>query len=57
MHANDFIAEHRRYLTRRWFFRDCGVGLGSMALASLLSETASGTPAADPMHQHRTTLH
>ncbi len=27
---------HRQFLTRRWFFRQCGVGLGSMALASLL---------------------
>jgi len=25
-------------LTRRWFFRDCGVGLASIALSSLLSE-------------------
>src|SRR5215207_2206072 len=41
--------ERRRYLTRRWFFRDCGVGLGSMALASLLGEPASGSPAPDPM--------
>jgi hypothetical protein len=39
--------ERRRYLTRRWFFRDCGVGLGSMALASLLGESASAAP--DPM--------
>jgi hypothetical protein len=28
--------EYRKYITRRWFFRDCGVGLGSAALASLL---------------------
>jgi uncharacterized protein (DUF1501 family) len=28
--------EFRRLITRRHFFRDCGVGLGSMALASLL---------------------
>lgn len=47
MHANEFLGEQRRHLTRRWFFRDCGVGLGSMALASLLGETASAAP--DPM--------
>ena len=28
--------ELRAGITRRWFFRDCGVGLGSMALGSLL---------------------
>src|SRR4051794_22020695 len=28
--------ELRSHLTRRWFFRDCGVGLGSIALGSLL---------------------
>jgi hypothetical protein len=28
--------EYARLITRRWFFRQCGVGLGSMALASLL---------------------
>src|SRR5690242_7831878 len=29
-------------LTRRHFFRDCGVGLGSMALASLMNEGRAG---------------
>jgi uncharacterized protein (DUF1501 family) len=29
-------AEYARLITRRWFFRQCGVGLGSVALASLL---------------------
>jgi len=28
--------ETAKYITRRWFFHQCGVGLGSMALASLL---------------------
>src|SRR5207302_5867738 len=28
--------EHAKLVTRRWFFRQCGVGLGSVALASLL---------------------
>ncbi|MBO0697416.1 MAG: DUF1501 domain-containing protein, partial [Zavarzinella sp.] len=41
---------HRQYLTRRWFFRDCGVGLGSIALASLLGESAGAAPSpTDPM--------
>src|SRR5262245_1351986 len=35
--------EYARLLTRRWFFRQCGVGLGSVALASLLgAEEAFG---------------
>src|SRR3954464_9969552 len=29
-------AERARFITRRWFFRQCGVGLGSIALGSLL---------------------
>src|SRR3954468_18460095 len=31
--------EYRKYITRRWFFRECGVGLGSIALGSLLGAT------------------
>lgn len=45
--------EHARHITRRWFLRDCGVGLGKIALASLLAGTwrpgrviASPTPVA-----------
>src|SRR5215208_3157641 len=30
--------------TRRHFFRDCGVGVGSMALASLLARDAHAAP-------------
>ena len=28
--------ESAKFITRRWFFRQCGLGLGSIALASLL---------------------
>src|ERR1700735_4589405 len=28
--------EARKLITRRWFFRDCGIGLGAIALNSLL---------------------
>lgn len=31
--------EARKLLTRRWFFRQCGVGLGSIGLASLLNNS------------------
>jgi uncharacterized protein (DUF1501 family) len=30
--------EYRRYLTRRWFFKQCGVGLGAIALGELLAQ-------------------
>ena len=30
-----------RDITRRWFFRDCGVGLGSAALYSLFQQEAA----------------
>jgi Protein of unknown function (DUF1501) len=35
-----FRNEQRRLLTRRWFFEQCGVGLGSIALGSLLQGAA-----------------
>lgn len=34
--AAELRAEHARLVTRRWFFRQCGVGLGSIALGSML---------------------
>jgi uncharacterized protein (DUF1501 family) len=37
--------EFARRITRRWFLRECGVGLGTMALADLLS--AEGARAAE----------
>src|SRR5438132_9394437 len=36
-------------IARRHFLRDCGVGLGSIALASLLRQTAGASPAARPL--------
>jgi hypothetical protein len=42
--------EAHKLLARRWFLRDCGMGLGSMALASLLGgETAAGTATPNPL--------
>src|SRR5260370_30189062 len=40
-------AEHEicRQVTRRWFFQDCGMKLGTMALATLLRD-ALGPPSA-----------
>ena len=37
-------------VSRRWFFEQCGVGLGSMALANLLAEAGlADTPRTDPL--------
>src|SRR5258707_518366 len=41
--------EFRRSVTRRWFFKECGVGLGAVALHALLSERSAGAPVADPL--------
>lgn len=47
--ATDLRAEYARYITRRWFFRECGVGLGTIALASLLgADKAHAKPSATP---------
>ena len=49
-YAQDLRRETAHFITRRWFFRRCGVGLGSIALASLLDSTktlvAAKTPSA-----------
>lgn len=48
----ELLGEHRRYRTRRWFFRECGVGLGSIALGSLLAENtahAAATAGVNPL--------
>ncbi|MEA3210311.1 MAG: hypothetical protein QOE70_3368 [Chthoniobacter sp.] len=37
-HLDHFQREFHTQLTRRWFFRQCGVGLGSIALGALLRE-------------------
>jgi hypothetical protein len=42
--AQELRAEYARLITRRWFFRQCGVGLGSIALGSLLNpQSARGS--------------
>src|SRR3989440_7616440 len=40
--ASELRAEYARLITRRWFLRQCGVGLGSIALASLLQQQRAG---------------
>jgi len=41
-------AEYARLITRRWFFRECGVGLAGIALASLTGRSLGAT-AASPL--------
>jgi hypothetical protein len=39
-----------KQVSRRWFFEQCGVGLGAMALANLLAEAGlAATPRTDPL--------
>src|SRR6266511_1680347 len=47
-------SEHAKLTTRRWFFRQCGVGLGSIALSSLLraNTTATNPLAVRQPHYH-----
>ena len=38
-HLEHFLEEGRKRITRRWFFKDCAMGLGSIALGKLLMES------------------
>lgn len=38
----ELLAEYSRYRTRRWFFRECGVGLASIAALDLAARGAGG---------------
>lgn len=40
-----FVTEARKQITRRWFFKECGVGLGAIALNSLLAQALFGKTA------------
>ncbi len=39
-HVEHAVADYRRNLSRRWFFKECGVGLGMAALHSLMGDRA-----------------
>ena len=47
-HVQHAAEQHRHHLTRRWFFKDCGVGLGAIALHSLLGDRTQAA-AVNPM--------
>ena len=42
------LADIQRSYSRRWFMKDCGLGLGSVALASMLGEARAAAPATNP---------
>src|SRR5436190_62913 len=52
-HADELRSEFSRLIARRWFLRQCGVGLGSIALGSLLQESgalgANAPKVSDPL--------
>jgi hypothetical protein len=50
-HSQELHQVHGQYLSRRWFLRDCGVGLASIAAGALLADDAAraGHAASDPL--------
>jgi len=42
------------HIARRWFLRDCGVGLGSIALANLMAPATSAADPLSPKQPHHT---
>ena len=46
-HPSEIVAETHRLASRRWFLRDCGLGLGSIALASLLNRPSAHAALSD----------
>jgi hypothetical protein len=43
-YADEIRHEARKLITRRHFFKECGIGLGAIALASLLNEKLAAAP-------------
>ena len=51
MNCQDHLYQrlHPKQITRRWFFEQCGVGLGSVALGHLLAKDGYAAPSIDPL--------
>jgi len=47
-HLEQAVSEARSARTRRWFFKECGVGLGMAALQGLLADRAVASAASGP---------
>jgi uncharacterized protein (DUF1501 family) len=52
MNCQDFLyrSADPKLVTRRWFFQQCGVGLGAIALGQLLGKSALATPIGTAVH-------
>ncbi len=46
---NQYRGMHPKQVSRRWFFEQCGVGLGSIALSQLMAGSANASEAVDPL--------
>src|SRR6476646_2950065 len=59
MNCQDYLHrnEDPRRRTRRWSFEQCGIGVGGMALAHLLSAPAFAAKHADPLAPKHPPLH
>jgi hypothetical protein len=51
MNCQDYLyrGADPKQVTRRWFFQQCGVGLGAVALNHLLGEAGYAAPTSDPL--------
>jgi uncharacterized protein (DUF1501 family) len=49
-YQQQFAREYSRLVSRRWFFKQCGVGLGAIALAELIGAKSNAASAADPLN-------
>jgi hypothetical protein len=41
-YEHELESEYKKFITRRWFFKQCGVGLGTLSLGALLNESLFG---------------
>ena len=42
--SHRYVGHDPKLVTRRWFFQQCGVGLGTVALGHLLAESGYAAP-------------
>ena len=54
MFGDELHTERARFLKRRWFLHDCGVGLGGIALNALLGSETESAQTRDPLQQRQT---
>jgi hypothetical protein len=48
MFPHSTLADTQRSFSRRWFMKDCGLGLGSIALASMLGKGSASASIINP---------